>query len=247
MKNQDPIEAGLTDETRGKTIWILAAAGVVGLVGVLWTMPGLTIRDNLDEVISNIVLQYASLALAIERSAAVFVAMTRDRLRVDWVLRIDRLQQVLDQDQPRIRVLKQLHDREQNRIGQLKAKGLITELKAVREERIDGKEGLDKEECIEEYMGYLTAVKHVYEFQHARFQSVGRRYTAIGVFLAGIALAALGLSLFDSIFANIGQLSGMQGRILHYIDIVITGGLVGGGSTGINTIATRLTERNSKA
>lgn len=68
----------------------------------------------------------------------------------------------------------------------------MTEIKPVRKECVDGNDDINKKECIEEYMGYLTAVKHVYEFQHARFQSVGRRYTAVGVFLAGIALAALG-------------------------------------------------------
>ena len=105
----------------------------------------------------------------------------------------------------------------------------------------------DKDNCIEEYIGYLTAVKHAYEFQQARFQSVSRRYTSVGVFFAGIILAALGLSLFGSIFADVEKIPGVQRLLLHYMDIVITGGLLGGGSTGINTIATKLTERNSKA
>ena len=241
MKTPDPIEAGLTDVTQGRTQWIFAVAGAAGAAGVIWTMQVLTIRSDLDQVISDIFFQYASLALAIERAAAVFVAMTRDRLRVDWVLRIDRIEQVLDQDQPRMRVLKQLYDREQNRIGKLTATGRMTQINPVQDTLEN------EEDRIEEYMGYLTAVKHAYEFQQARFQSVSRRYTSVGVFLAGIALAALGLSLFGSIFENVEQLSGMQGTIVHYMDIVITGGLLGGGSTGINTIATKLTERNSKA
>ena len=83
MKNADRIEAGLTDVTQGRTHWIFAAAGAVGAAGVIWTMQVLTIRSDLDQVISDIFFQYAGLALAIERAAAVFVAMTRDRLRVD--------------------------------------------------------------------------------------------------------------------------------------------------------------------
>lgn len=241
MGNPDRIEAGLADVTEGRTQWILVAAGVAGAAGVIWTMQILTIRSDLNQVMPDIFFQYASLALAIERAAAVFVAMTRDRIRVDWALRIDRLEQVLGQDQPRMRVLKQLHDREQNRINKLTAAGRMTRIRPV-QDKLE-----NKEECTEEYMGYLTAVKHAYEFQQARFQSVSRRYTSVGVFLAGIALAALGLSLFGSIFENFEQLSGMQGRIVHYMDVVITGGLLGGGSTGINTIATMLTERNGKA
>ena len=150
MKNADRIEAGLTDVTQGRTHWIFAAAGAVGAAGVIWTMQVLTIRSDLDQVISDIFFQYAGLALAIERAAAVFVAMTRDRLRVDWALRIDRLQQVLDQDQPRLRVLKQLYDREQNRIGKLTATGRMTRINPV-EDTLD-----NKEDRIEEYMGYLT-------------------------------------------------------------------------------------------
>ena len=241
MKTPDPIEAGLTDITKGSTKLIFAAAGVAGAAGAIWATEDLTIRPDLDQVIADIFFQYASLALAIERAAAVFVAMTRDRLRVDWVLRIDRVEQVLTQDQPRLRVLKQIHDREQNRIATLTAAGRMTKITPVKD-KLD-----DKDNCIEEYIGYLTAVKHAYEFQQARFQSVSRRYTSVGVFFAGIILAALGLSLFGSIFADVEKIPGVQRLLLHYMDIVITGGFLGGGSTGINTIATKLTERNSKA
>lgn len=54
MKNADRIEAGLTDVTQGRTHWILAAAGAVGAAGVIWTMQVLTIRSDLDQVISDI-------------------------------------------------------------------------------------------------------------------------------------------------------------------------------------------------
>ena len=83
------------------------------------------------------------------------------------------------------------------------------------------------EKSQEEYIGYLTALKYSYEFQLARFQSIGRRYTAVGVLVAGTVLAVLGLSLFNSVFANVREVSGIQYLALRVVDIVITGGLVG--------------------
>ena len=98
----------------------------------------------------------------------------------------------------------------------------------------------------DEYIGYLTAVQFSYEFQLARFQSIGRRYTSIGVLLAGIVLAGLGLSLFDSVFANAQDVSGSQYLALRLVDIVITGGLLGGGSAGLSTMTEKIAEWRSK-
>ena len=130
-----------------------------------------------------------------------------------------------------MRVLQQLYDREQHRIQVLTSKGLMAAIAPVNDQTSQ-----------DEYIGYLTAVKDSYEFQLARFQSIGRRYTSIGVLLAGTILAGLGLSLFDGVFANVQDVTGLQYLALRGVDIIITGGLVGGGSAGLSAIIEKTAE-----
>lgn len=229
----DSVVTGLTD--RIKSTAVLTGIPLLVACGVALDFKVLTVRSNLNDIIYDVFIQYAGLAVAIERAAAVFVAMTRSKNQVEWEQRIRRVTRTLDQKNPRMRVLQQLHDREQDRIQTLTRKGLMAAIAPVEDETSQ-----------DDYIGYLTAVKYSYEFQLARFRSIGRRYTSVGVLLAGIVLAGLGLSLFDSVFANVQKVSGWQYSALRFVDIVITGGLLGGGSAGLSTMTEKIAEWRSK-
>ena len=230
----ESVVTGLTDRITGPAVWggisILVVCGIAVDFGIL------SVRSDLNEIIYNVFIQYAGLAVAIERAAAVFVAMTRSENQVEWEQRIRRVTKTLDEENPRIRVLRQIHDREQDRIGTLIRKGFMAQIAPV-----------EDQENQDEYIGYLTAVKYAYEFQLARFQAIGRRYTSVGVLSAGIVLAGLGLSLFDSVFEKVEDASAMQHLALRLVDIVITGGLLGGGSAGIGTMTTKIAEWRNQA
>ena len=227
------VAVGLTDRITGPAVWVSISLLVV--CGIAVDFGILTVRSDLNDIIYNVFIQYAGLAVAIERAAAVFVAMTRSKSQVEWEQRIRRVTKTLDEEKPRIRVLQQIHDREQDRIRTLIRKGFMAQIAPV-----ENKENQD------EYIGYLTAVKYAYEFQLARFQAIGRRYTSVGVLFAGIALAGLGLSLFDSMFEKVEVASATQHLALRLVDIVITGGLLGGGSAGIGTMTTKIAEWRTK-
>ena len=227
--SKDPVAIGLTDRLKGTLV--LAGVSLLAACGIALDSGILMVRPNLSDIVYDTLIQYAVLAVAIERAAAVLVAMTRSRQRVEWQQRIRRVTRTLDQENPGMRVLQQLHDREQARIKKLTDEGLMASIASVSDERSQ-----------EEYIGYLTAVKYSYEFQLARFQSIGRRYTAVGVLVAGTIVAVLGLSLFNSVFANVHDISGIQYLALRVVDIVITGGLVGGGSAGLSAIIEKTAE-----
>ena len=230
----DSVVTGLTDRITWPAVWVGIA--LLAVCGIVVDFAILTVRPDLNDIVYNVFIQYAGLAVAIERAAAVFVAMTRSKNQVEWEQRIRRVTKTLDEKDPRIRVLQQIHDREQDRIRTLIRKGLMAQIAPVEDKTNQ-----------DEYIGYLTAVKYAYEFQLTRFQAIGRRYTSVGVLFAGIILAGLGLSLFDSVFANVQAASGMQHLALRLVDIVITGGLLGGGSAGISTMTTKIAEWKSKA
>ena len=230
----DSVVTGLTDRITGIAVWV--GISLLAVCGIAVDFETLTVRPDLNDIVYNVFIQYAGLAVAIERAAAVFVTMTRSKNQVEWEQRIRRVTKTLDEENPRIRVLQQLHDREQDRIRTLIRKGFMAHIASVEDNTNQ-----------DEYIGYLTAVKYAYEFQLARFQAIGRRYTSVGVLFAGIILAGLGLSLFDSVFANVQEASGMQHLALRLVDIVITGGLLGGGSAGISTMTTKIAEWRSKA
>ena len=230
----DSVVTGLSDRTTGIAVWGGISLLVVGSIAVDFEV--LTVRPNLNDIVYDIFIQYAGLAVAIERAAAVFVAMTRGKNQVEWEQRIRRVTKTLDEENPRIRVLQQIHDREQERLQALLRKGLMAQIAPVKDTT-----------SRDEYIGYLTAVKYSYEFQLARYQAIGRRYTSVGVLFAGIVLAGLGLSLFDSMFVNVQDATGTHRGALRLVDIAITGGLLGGGSAGISTLTTKVAEWRSKA
>ena len=227
--SKDSVVIGLTDRLKG--ILVLAGISLLVACGITLDSNALVVRPDLNDIIYDTLIQYVVLAVAIERAAAVFVAMTRSRHQVEWQQRIRRVTRTLDRENPRMRVLQQLYDREQHRIQVLTSKGLMAAIAPVNDQTSQ-----------DEYIGYLTAVKYSYEFQLARFQSIGRRYTSIGVLLAGTILAGLGLSLFDGVFANVQDVSGLQYLALRGVDIIITGGLVGGGSAGLSAIIEKTAE-----
>lgn len=244
------IKEGLTDSRFRALPWTIVTGAIVLLGSVLYSFKSFTVvsvNENLAELGADVFLKYLFIVVAVERAAAVFVGISRSQSKVDWSLRINRISEVLQKDNPPAAVLKQVYTRE-NR--------LVKEL--VRSEIIGKIDDVPANPTNEDYLGYLTSTKHAYEFQRARFNSVSNRYVARIVFFGGIFLAALGLSIFQDLLENMNLVLAMKEQIdsgemikagilwqtglLRFADIVITGGLLGGGSAGLNAMATKLTE-----
>ena len=227
------IQHGLADTARPWVWGVLV--GVAGLVSAtLYARDPyllLNVNAGLSDVAVDVFGKYLVLVVAVERAAAVFVGMFRNQNKVNWGLRIDRITEVLGQEDAPAAVLKQVHAREGRLIGKLEAGGVIA--------RIDD---LPESPEADDYRGYLTSAKHAYEFQRARFNSVSNRYIALVVFVVGITLAALGLSVFQDVFQQTPAPGPIQAALLRLADIFVTGGLLGGGSAGLNAVVTKVTD-----
>lgn len=210
-------------------------ACLVGAAGAALYADGclslIAVNPELSDVIFDVLGKYLLLVVAFERAAAVFVGMFRDQGRIDWSLRINRLKDILQKDSPPTGVLRQVHAREKLLVDKLKEDNIILNICDV-----------DKPPTDAGYLGYLTASKHAYEFQRARFNSVSNRYVARAVFVAGIVMATLGLSLFDEILELNSSLEPWQKGLVRWTDIFITGGLLGGGSAGLNAMLNKVNE-----
>ena len=249
-KSYSYIQDGLTDSSFSPMIWWGIIIIIILVGSVLYSFNRFTVvsvNENLSDIGPDVFLKYLFIIVAVERAAAVFVGFSRGQKKVDWSLRINRISEVLQKDSPHTAVLKQVYAREHRLVKQLEQSNTIGTIDDVPEYATD-----------EAYLGYLTSAKHAYEFQRAQFDSITNRYVARIVFFAGIILATLGLSIFQDLFQCMDLVSAMkiqidnnvlvkvgiewQTGLLRFSDILVTGGLLGGGSAGLNTIATKMTE-----
>ena len=236
QQEADGIERGLTDALR-VPLWVILAivATTCGVGACLYEKEAyslISVRENLVDTAGDVFLKYVALVAAIERAAAVFVGIFRNRNNVDWTLRINRISEILQQDTTHAAVLKQVYARERYLVDRLKSAGKIQ--KAIAPVSDHGGD--------EDYRGYLTSAKHVYEFQRGRFNSISNRYVTLVVFFVGVVLAGMGLSVFHDLFEPLQSQATVQGALLRFGDIFVTGGLLGGGSAGLNAVATKVTE-----
>lgn len=232
-RKRDAIEQGLTGAVRA-WVWFPIVAGIGVLSAELYVRSGYVLLDvnaGLSDVAVDVFGKYMVLVIAVERAAAVFVGMFRNQNKINWSLRIDRISQVLEQEEAPTAVLKQVHAREQRLIRRLEDHGTIAPIDGIPDVPTD-----------DDYRGYLTSAQHAYEFQQARFNSVSNRYVALSVFVAGITLAALGLSLFRDLFSPTPAPGAIQAGFLRLADIFTTGGLLGGGSTGLNAVVNKVSD-----
>ena len=220
-----------------KKRWWLAAAATIGLTlfgSVLYALEKyslIEVNSKLPEILPAVLGKYLLLVVAFERAAAVFVERLRRAHRVDWPLRINRLTEILKKKRPSTKVLELAYVREEEVFEKLTDAGLVVEIPPV------GSKAKN-----DDYVGYLTAAKHAYEFQRARYDSAGNRRVARTVFLAGLFLATLGVSLFADVFTLSKDLGALHRGLLRAVDILVTGGLLGGGSGGLHAAVTKVRE-----
>jgi hypothetical protein len=222
--------------------WAVICIVVIVLSGlyVIESFQIVTIKTNLHQVGSDVFLKYLFIVIAVERAVAVLVSMLRSPSKVDWSLRLKRVNQILAMENPHIADFKKAYALEKRLLKTLEVKELIGEFEE--DESLKEGKGDSQQSIIENYQGYLISVKHIYEFQQARFDAISKRYVDQAVFLSGVILAVLGVSLFNDLFESIHLLSGAQTWLLKIVDILITAGLLGGGSAGLNVVANKLSQ-----
>ncbi|MGF1729493.1 hypothetical protein [Photobacterium kasasachensis] len=184
--------------------------------------------------LESILWQYSLLIIAIERSAAVIVGNSRRQSNINWSLRIKRLSETLSKEDPHLNILKQVYNRELKVLQKLESEEVISKIERVKESASDTN--------TDYYIGFLLTAKHAYEFQQAKHNSITDRYITRIVFLIGIILASFGLSFLSQVINNYDDFYGIQKVIIKLLDIFITGGLLGGGSSGLSLISNKISE-----
>ena len=113
-KRTDAIEQGLTDTAR-PWVWLVFVVGVAVLSAELYARNAyllVDVNEGLSDIAVDVFGKYLVLVVAVERAATVFVGMFRNQNSVNWSLRIDRISEVLAQEEAPPAVLKQVHARE---------------------------------------------------------------------------------------------------------------------------------------
>ena len=233
----ESLEQGLADKTR-VWVWLAFVVGVGVIASHLYARNAYLLLDanqDLSSVAVDVFGKYLALVVAVERAATVFIGMFRNQNRIYWSIRINRISEVLEQENAPAQVLRLAFNRERRLIKQLEEHRIIATIENI-------PNAADKDD----YRGYLSAAKHAYEFQRAQFNSVSNRYVALAVLVVGIILAALGLSLFQDVFQQTPAPSAVQAGFLRFADIFMTGGLLGGGSAGLNAVVTKVSDYTIK-
>jgi len=212
-------------------IFILA---IVGLFATdVFGFSSLDVRDDVSDRIVDLMAGYLTLLIVLERAAGGMVNLYYRKSLVDWTLRLSRITDVLTDDDAKIGVMRQVCMREYDRVEMLKVKGFAKGIDAVKE--VDGKPA-----DADQYRAYLTLVKHCYEFLHGRLLSHVDNVVSSVVGVAGFILAALGMRLLEEILVVQPTQPQLQSSVFTVVDIVLTGGFLGGGSATISGIVAEI-------
>ena len=221
-------------------------------VSIFFTGKGLIsikVDPDLTTKGTSFLLTYFFLIAAIERASAVFVGIQRGPEQKTWQSRVARLTELLnvggdsdDEEKIPLNKVKRSYKKEKRIIDKLvKEKGIIP-IEPVAEDEKD----------VSDYVGYLTAAKQAYQFQLSAYNAETTKLVTRMVFVAGIFMAAVGLSILEDLLVpgNMPQCDDfwtclqhatnpvvpqIQQIALRISDIIITGGLIGGGSKSFNS------------
>lgn len=225
-----------------KAIYISAfALSILG--GILYNSDWNTLRfqNNLGTQWKDIFTMYAFIIVAIERSAAVWVGIRRNEMSETWKARVRRLDELFEEKGDKEATIKNLSSVE-----------LFTFYK--REFKISEK--LDKDNILinpleepsgvddepdriykSKTRGYLRQVRLMYSYQFDQYKRETNDRIAKTVFIVGLILSVVGLSLLNDLINVTFQDKDLLQRLLYRItDIFITGGLLGGGSVGLTKL-----------
>ena len=101
----------------------------------------------------------------------------------------------------------------------------------------------EDEQSREAYRSWLEVARGIYVFALARHAAITRVRVSYVVFVAGLLLAVGGVSVFSFVFME-GAVSNWVDRLLDWL---VTGCVIGGGSTRLNALLSRISELLGRA
>lgn len=226
-----------------KQVYIMAA--VMALAGTLvypWLQwSNFSIKPNLANSWQDIFTKYIFIIVGIERAAAVWVGIQRNESTEKWKARVTRMNELFTSSEVKPAPI--------NSFSQPELKSSFKQEKSIVErDHMDPSQTLTEphdKQSEEAYkktaLGYLRQLRVKYIYRYEQFKRETNDKIAKAVFLGGLGFAILGLSFLGDII-DISSLDPAlngyeyQKALYHLGDILITGGLLGGGSVGLTKL-----------
>lgn len=205
----------------------------------------LKVRNDLTKNILDVLTKYLIIVIAIERSAYIYVNISRRSVEKKWLNRIDRVSRaingkdIMDASGVVTNVvnktfIKLIYKKENVILNELDDKTTIKPDPL----NTDANGNVANNVNIEDVKGYLDAVIQIYKFKLSDHQTLTRRYVSRIVFFSGIVLAIFGISILGDLvyLPNMDSCNLFQCTGIRIFDILFTGGLIGGGSASFNKL-----------
>lgn len=107
--------------------------------------------------------------------------------------------------------------------------GLEAELERIAQRLKDSKEP--------DEAARLQSEQHRFNLLRAQYKVGTQRFALRASFCAGLLLSVAGLRCLEGLAADVSSLPSLQQFLFHFVDVLLTGGLIAGGSDGLHKIA----------
>ena len=226
--NPDP-----TEPKKNLVIGLIVAAAVIG--GFFYCtecIDTLKLRKDIFTTVPDFLTKYLLVVIAVERSASIYVNIFRKREENKWLKRIARVSRAVEGENVTDTYIRQLYKKENVILDDLDPKTTILPKHLAEAEDKEVKSSVK----IEEVKGYLDSVLRIYQFKLSDYQSDTKRKASYLVFGGGIVLAFFGISILGDLvyLPNMDECMRLQCIGIRLFDILVTGGLLGGGSASFN-------------
>jgi len=191
-----------------------------------------SLKEDLDlrfiGYVGQLITSLVLLSLLVERSIEVFVAIWWGKLQNKLNSDINKLQKALGMEQTKFQPVKLLEDVQHSDIAISRTLGLnppIVETQSV--------SGTKSEEALKQQLQDQL-------IKHENYQSMLRlrikNFAVWTAWLTGLCLSFAGIRTLDWIFEPAASAPMLQVSIFNFLDILLTGSLIAGGSDGIHRI-----------
>ena len=225
------VYAQLRDRWQPRQIFgVCALILVVGLGLYLRHKAGaLVFRPDISAEIGGALVSLGILVASVEIAAATLVDIFRAKSYSEWSMRVERVSNRLSDDTSSVEVLRRAYEREKHFVSRLYSANIIPlPVDDLKENEKDSKN----------YRGWLEIAKGIYAFALAQHAAITRVHVSYAVFVAGFLLAVSGVSVFSFVFTD----SAVNNWFDKLLDWLITGCVIGGGSTRVNGLLNRISE-----
>ena len=194
----------------------------------------LDFRPDISTEIGGALVSLTILVASVEIAAATIVDIIRAKSYSEWSMRVQRVSERLSDEDSSVEILRRAYQREKHFVQRLYEKQIIPLPVDDLEVNEQNREG---------YRSWLEVARGIYAFALARHVAITRVRVSYVVFVAGFLLAVGGVSVFSFVFME-GAVNNWFDRLLDWL---VTGCVIGGGSTRLNGLLSRISELLGRA